>query len=199
MAASDACASAIVFGWIIMLRKASVPMAAPTPESYCRLCLGAAGARAHSPAASHANPHVQPVCQRSVGPSMCAISVLSHAYRASSSAALLPAAPPLGCAPAPYMKRRSRQPATGLGINQIPRRLPMGAASEGRLGRCAASSGRPRHRVGWPLVAIVMGGIDAKRLVRDLLAHDAFGVAASVAFWFFLSLIPLLVVAGFLI
>ena len=75
----------------------------------------------------------------------------------------------------------------------------MGAAADGRLGRCAASSGRPRHRVGWALVAIVTSGIDAKRLVRDLLAHDAFGVAASVAFWFFLSLIPLLVLAGFLI
>ena len=49
------------------------------------------------------------------------------------------------------------------------------------------------------LVAIVIGRIDAKRLVRDLLEHDAFGVAASVAFWFFLSLVPLLVLAGFLI
>jgi membrane protein len=45
----------------------------------------------------------------------------------------------------------------------------------------------------------VIGAIDAKRLVRDLLEHDAFGVAASVAFWFFLSLVPLLVLAGFLV
>ncbi len=32
----------------------------------------------------------------------------------------------------------------------------------------------------------------------DLADHDAFGAAASVAFWFFLSLVPLLVLVGFL-
>jgi membrane protein len=41
--------------------------------------------------------------------------------------------------------------------------------------------------------------LDARRLVRDLLEHDAFGAAASIAFWFFLSLVPLLVLAGFLV
>lgn len=32
----------------------------------------------------------------------------------------------------------------------------------------------------------------------DLADHDAFGAAASIAFWFFLSLVPLLVLVGFL-
>jgi membrane protein len=39
----------------------------------------------------------------------------------------------------------------------------------------------------------------ARRFVWDLMAHDAFGASASVAFWFFLSLVPLLALAGFLI
>jgi membrane protein len=42
----------------------------------------------------------------------------------------------------------------------------------------------------------VPGRISARRLVLDLLDHDAFGVAGSIAFWFFLSLVPLLVLAG---
>ena len=37
------------------------------------------------------------------------------------------------------------------------------------------------------------------RFVRGLRAHDAFGAAASIAFWFFLSLVPLLVLVGFLV
>jgi membrane protein len=39
----------------------------------------------------------------------------------------------------------------------------------------------------------------ARRFVRGLLAHDAFGAAASIAFWIFLSLVPLLVLVGFLV
>ncbi len=39
----------------------------------------------------------------------------------------------------------------------------------------------------------------ARRFVRGLLAHDAFGAAASIAFWVFLSLVPLLVLVGFLV
>jgi membrane protein len=37
------------------------------------------------------------------------------------------------------------------------------------------------------------------RFVRGLQAHNAFQAAASIAFWFFLSLMPLLVLAGFLV
>lgn len=37
------------------------------------------------------------------------------------------------------------------------------------------------------------------RLVRGLIAHDAFRSAAAVAFWFFFSLVPLLVLVGFLV
>jgi membrane protein len=37
------------------------------------------------------------------------------------------------------------------------------------------------------------------RFVRGLLEHDAFGAAASIAFWIFLSLVPLLVLLGFLV
>jgi len=39
----------------------------------------------------------------------------------------------------------------------------------------------------------------AQRFARGLLAHNAFEAAASIAFWFFLSLMPLLVLVGFLI
>jgi membrane protein len=39
----------------------------------------------------------------------------------------------------------------------------------------------------------------AERLVLRLLAHNAFEAAASVAFWFFLSVMPLLVIAGFFV
>jgi uncharacterized BrkB/YihY/UPF0761 family membrane protein len=38
-----------------------------------------------------------------------------------------------------------------------------------------------------------------ERFVLRLLAHNAFETAASVAFWFFLSLVPLLVLAGYLV
>ena len=38
-----------------------------------------------------------------------------------------------------------------------------------------------------------------RRFVRGLLEHDAFGAAASIAFWIFLSLVPLLVLLGFLV
>jgi uncharacterized BrkB/YihY/UPF0761 family membrane protein len=37
------------------------------------------------------------------------------------------------------------------------------------------------------------------RFVRALQAHDALGAAASIAFWLFLSLVPLLVLLGFLL
>jgi membrane protein len=37
------------------------------------------------------------------------------------------------------------------------------------------------------------------RFARGLMAHDAFGAAASTAFWIFLSLVPLLVIVGFLV
>jgi membrane protein len=37
------------------------------------------------------------------------------------------------------------------------------------------------------------------RFVRGLQAHNAFQAAASIAFWFFLSLMPLLVLVGFLV
>jgi membrane protein len=39
----------------------------------------------------------------------------------------------------------------------------------------------------------------ARRLVWGLMAHDAFGAAASIAFWIFLSLVPLLVLVGYLV
>ena len=38
-----------------------------------------------------------------------------------------------------------------------------------------------------------------ERFVLRLLAHNAFETAAAVAFWFFLSLVPLLVLAGYLV
>jgi membrane protein len=37
------------------------------------------------------------------------------------------------------------------------------------------------------------------RFIRGLMEHDAFGAAASIAFWIFLSLVPLLVLLGFLV
>ncbi len=43
------------------------------------------------------------------------------------------------------------------------------------------------------------GVLVARRFARGLMAHDAFGAAASVAFWIFLSLVPLLVIVGFLV
>jgi uncharacterized BrkB/YihY/UPF0761 family membrane protein len=39
----------------------------------------------------------------------------------------------------------------------------------------------------------------SRRFVRGLEAHNAFEAAAAIAFWFFLSLIPLLVLLGFLL
>ena len=45
----------------------------------------------------------------------------------------------------------------------------------------------------------MLSGISARRLLRDLLEHDAFGAAGSIAFWFFLSLVPLLVLAGLVV
>lgn len=39
----------------------------------------------------------------------------------------------------------------------------------------------------------------AGRFVRGLRAHDAFGAAATIAFWIFLSLVPLLVLVGYLV
>jgi membrane protein len=39
----------------------------------------------------------------------------------------------------------------------------------------------------------------ARRFVRGFMAHGGFEAAASIAFWFFLSLVPLLVLLGFLI
>jgi uncharacterized BrkB/YihY/UPF0761 family membrane protein len=46
--------------------------------------------------------------------------------------------------------------------------------------------------------AIVLSRV-LRRFERGLRAHDAFGAAASIAFWFFLSLVPLLVLIGFLV
>ncbi len=46
--------------------------------------------------------------------------------------------------------------------------------------------------------AVVLSRL-AARFVRGLRAHDAFGAAASIAFWIFLSLVPLLVLVGFLV
>ena len=59
-------------------------------------------------------------------------------------------------------------------------------AREGELLRRAIAEGR----------VLVQRG---RRFVRGLLAHDAFGAAASIAFWVFLSLVPLLVLVGFLV
>jgi membrane protein len=39
----------------------------------------------------------------------------------------------------------------------------------------------------------------AQRFVQGLRAHNAFEAAASIAFWFFLSVVPLLVLVGFLV
>jgi membrane protein len=39
----------------------------------------------------------------------------------------------------------------------------------------------------------------ARRFVGSLRAHNAFEAAASIAFWFFLSIVPLLVLVGFLV
>jgi uncharacterized BrkB/YihY/UPF0761 family membrane protein len=39
----------------------------------------------------------------------------------------------------------------------------------------------------------------ARRFVQGLNSHNAFDAAASIAFWFFLSLVPLLVLLGFLV
>jgi uncharacterized BrkB/YihY/UPF0761 family membrane protein len=62
---------------------------------------------------------------------------------------------------------------------------------------------RARHRNGELLErAIAEGHVlvqRGRRFVRGLLAHDAFGAAASIAFWVFLSLVPLLVLVGFLV
>jgi|HubBroStandDraft_2_1064218.scaffolds.fasta_scaffold09629_5 membrane protein len=73
----------------------------------------------------------------------------------------------------------------------------MAPAMECLLGRCTASSGSPRHwrRMDAGLL-LVVSRLSARRLVVDLLEHDAFGAAGSIAFWFFLSLVPLLVIAG---
>jgi membrane protein len=46
--------------------------------------------------------------------------------------------------------------------------------------------------------AVVLSRL-AGRFVRGLRAHDAFGAAASIAFWIFLSLVPLLVLVGYLV
>ncbi|MGH7270915.1 MAG: YhjD/YihY/BrkB family envelope integrity protein, partial [Polyangiaceae bacterium] len=48
----------------------------------------------------------------------------------------------------------------------------------------------PKQIAWWPF---------AKRFARGLRTHDTFGAAASIAFWFFLSLVPLLVLVGFVI
>jgi membrane protein len=46
--------------------------------------------------------------------------------------------------------------------------------------------------------AVVLSRL-AGRFIRGLRAHDAFGAAASIAFWIFLSLVPLLVLVGYLV
>lgn len=43
------------------------------------------------------------------------------------------------------------------------------------------------------------GAALARRFGRGLRAHEAFGAAASIAFWIFLSLVPLLVIVGYLV
>ncbi len=48
-------------------------------------------------------------------------------------------------------------------------------------------------------VAMVSTARLGLRLVRSLRAHNALGAAASIAFWFFLSLIPLLLLIGYLV
>jgi uncharacterized BrkB/YihY/UPF0761 family membrane protein len=53
-----------------------------------------------------------------------------------------------------------------------------------------AGSSKPFARRAWVILS---------RFVDGLFAHNAFETAASIAFWFFLSLIPLLVFAGFLL
>ena len=46
--------------------------------------------------------------------------------------------------------------------------------------------------------AVVLSRL-AGRFLRALRAHDAFGAAATIAFWIFLSLVPLLVLVGYLV
>ena len=48
-----------------------------------------------------------------------------------------------------------------------------------------------------PLIRRAYGAAD--RFVDELKAHNAFEAAAAIAFWFFLSLLPLLVLLGFLV
>jgi membrane protein len=47
-----------------------------------------------------------------------------------------------------------------------------------------------------PITAVANAAV---RIVRRMIAHNAFEASAAVAFWFFLSLIPLLVLVGFLV
>lgn len=58
----------------------------------------------------------------------------------------------------------------------------------GSASRKSSPSGRPTR-----------SALPGEQFVLRLLAHNAFETAASVAFWFFLSLVPLLVLAGYLV
>lgn len=69
-------------------------------------------------------------------------------------------------------------------------------------------AGRPESAPG-PVKARASGGANRRateraraassRVVRAMAAHSAFESAAAIAFWFFLSLVPLLVLVGFLL
>jgi membrane protein len=70
-------------------------------------------------------------------------------------------------------------------------------ALTGRL-RERAPTGRLRERA--PTDRLRERALDtSQRVVRAMGAHHAFEAAAAIAFWFFLSLLPLLVLAGFLV
>ncbi len=57
----------------------------------------------------------------------------------------------------------------------------------------ARASGAPSRRAPRSTLEVL------RRFVWDLMAHDAFNAAACIAFWMFLSLVPLLVLLGYLV
>jgi membrane protein len=81
-------------------------------------------------------------------------------------------------------------------------RAAWSAFDVGRLREDGDVTTKPARAVSWERRlakdAVALSRL-AGRFVRALRAHDAFGAAASIAFWIFLSLVPLLVLVGFLV
>jgi uncharacterized BrkB/YihY/UPF0761 family membrane protein len=69
----------------------------------------------------------------------------------------------------------------------------------GPLPRQRAAPAPPAAAPSSPQALLRLGWRAISRLVNGLFAHNAFETAASIAFWFFLSLVPLLVFIGWLL